>query len=316
MLFSYIALNALGGALYPVFLAGFLHTAYVALVSPGALPSVAGGWGAAILAAAALSYAAWRALYLETSRGRYDRLLRRQARARFERNRRLTMIEDSEFIAAYAPLAWKGGPGVLLLTDSRLVCLSFRPLWRKAVLVTDCDRLAIKSIAVREAASGVTGWIHGRRYARELVVEVVGVKDPQVFVCVDHGSVDVVVRRLESQPRLPPVQNGIRRIHHLRHRNALKRAYVRSFHPPHRPAYLRAGLLALLWPGLGQMALSRARTGLMLAGGFAVLVAGAVTSAGASAIEPGILVGGVLTWLLGILDVLVQRQIGAAESVS
>jgi hypothetical protein len=41
-----------------------------------------------------------------------------------------------------------------------------------------------------------------------------------------------------------------------------------------------------------------------------------VTSAGASAIEPGILVGGVLTWLLGILDVLVQRQIGAAESVS
>ncbi len=316
MPFTYIALNILSRALYPVFLTGFLHTAYVALVSPGALPSMTGAWGVAILVAAVLSYAAWRTLYLRTSRGMYDRLLRRLARRRFERNRRLTMIEDSEFIAAYAPLAWKGGPGVLLLTDSRLVCLAFRPLRRKAVLVTDCDRLAIRSFSLRQGTAGVTGWIHGRRYARELVVEVVGVKDSQVFVCVDHGSVDAVVRRLHSQPRLPPVQNGIRRIHHLRRRNALKRAYVRSFHPPYRPGYLRAGLLSLLWPGLGQVALSRVRTGLMLAGGFGVLVAGAAASTGVSSIEPGILVGGVLTWLLGILDVLVQRQIGTEETVS
>ena len=71
----------------------------------------------------------------------------------------------------------------------------------------------------------------------------------------------------------------------------------------------------MTWPGIGQLCLGRNRTGLLLAGAFAVLVNGIVNVPGFSVGPPvGLIFAGVLTWVLGILDVLVYRQVGSSRS--
>ena len=311
MPFSYLLLSALSRGAFPVFLIGFLHFAHVAVSAPASLVETGLFWAVLVLAASLLSWFSWWLLYRLTAAGRFDRYLRRAARRRIQRSRKLAMIEDAEYVTAYAPLLCSEGPGVLVLTDSRLIFLAFRVFRRHPDLIADCDRLAVKSFSVRDSGPGPFAWTRGEPYGRWLELEIVGIQGQQLFRCADRGSVEGLIASFEAQPNLPALNNGIRRIHHLRHRKVLKRAHVRSFYPAARPQFLRAALFSGMWPGVGQLSLHRGRTGLLLMGGFTVLAYAIVKPPGDSASAPiGLMLAAFLTWLLGILDILVQRQIG------
>ncbi len=262
---------------------------------------------------AVLGWMCYRALNWMISSGHLTAVLKDEARRRSKSCRLRLMIKDYECVERRAMLEFRGRPVLLVVTDRRLILVTYNLIGSRVELVTECDRLAVKSVVSRELPGHWFGWLWGETWKTAVLVELIGVGLPQRLVFRDPRQMLKIVSMLQKQEHSRPVKNGIRKIMYSKHRRALKLKYVKSFFEAGDHLSGTSVLLSVVYPGLGQIHQERPRVGLAYGGLFAALVmAQIVTVSTGQWYSTGTAMYQViiafLLWLLSVIDVYIHRQ--------
>jgi len=223
------------------------------------------------------------------------------------------MITDYEYLANLSLGLRQGRPVLIVLTDRRLLVGSFGLLGSRLEWVTECDRLAIKSVTSRQMPRRRIAWLWGAVSTAAIQVEIDGVRNPQQLEFDDPDAMARLFSMLRQQPRLMPARNGIRRIAHLSRRKALKRQYVENLFPQPPVEFVLPLLGNVFLPGLGQLMRHRFRSGSMFLVLFIAVAAALlpVYLAGNSPLgfeqELKVMLAAGMVWLGAIVDLYLHR---------
>ena len=187
----------------------------------------------------------------------------RRAQAIYERYHWRFLIKDYEHICGTALLTYGGRTVLLLITDRRLIFAKTRFAGIGIESVTECDRLAIKSIMNRDVSPNKYSWLLGHGFRAAIHMKVVGIADPQQMIFTDPRSMARILSMLRQQPKLRPAKNGIRRIIYYEQRNALKLQYVEGFYSEPEYLMIPTFIFSIVFPGGGQLYQGRIRAALL-----------------------------------------------------
>lgn len=316
MTLVYALLKTLGAMVYPVALVALMHVAYLFMVtSPGDAAIVAFRWTATVALFSVGGLFAALGLRRLVDSGRLQPVLDHAATAFFNRVRKWLLLQDEEAVVDCAHVQTVRGGGALILTDRRIVIVVASRPWGRPELVTECDRLAVKTVVERHAERSLAEKLRGDVFDGSIELELVGVGAPQRIRFSEPRSRARIATALSSQPRGRPARHGIRLIQYLPKRRALKRRYVESFVPDRRTPFLQAFLMSTIFPGFGQIRQGRARTGIPYAALFLVLIAAMVARGAHAGQEQGgalfaaPIVSMVVVWVVSIVELFMHRHI-------
>ncbi len=310
----YSALRVFSLLVFPVLLSGAMFVVYVYAawrVEDARVVAKACLMLGAIYAV--LGWMCYRTLNWMISSGHLTVALKDEARRRSKSCHLRLMIKDYECVERRAMLEFRGRPVLLVVTDRRLILVTYNLIGSRVELVTECDRLAVKSVVSRDVPGHWFGWLWGETWKAAVLVELIGVGLPQRLVFRDPRQMVKIVSMLQKQEHSRPVKNGIRKIMYSKYRRALKLKYVKSFFEAEGRLSGTSVLLSVIYPGLGQIHQERLRVGLAYGGLFAALVmAQIVTVSTGQWYSTGTAMYQViiafLLWLLSVIDVYIHRQ--------